>query len=260
MKNLIIVTVILFMFQCFADMTCLKISGSFDVSINIWKDRWSQYNNSSFEPSSNQLSSVYGYYQEYSKINGFRSWRQIGGVNAIWFGDKCNPISSFDVWYIGDPNCVAVPAIRKSIPRIPTFIPNMPEYGKRNYDLLDRPMRNGYPIVESITITEEEFTNLVNSVSMISLEAPLFIESIAVINNSVNLWWRDKDTNCTYRVMRSFDLVNWEECSVEIKATNISNQVNHYSELRDGSNITPIELVVKGNQVVFFKVVKRKLL
>jgi len=258
MKNVVIAAGILFALQCFADITCIKVSGSFEASIDVWKSRWQQYNGSTFEPSSNQVKEVWGYYREGEKINGFRSWSQIGGVNAIWFGDRCSPYDSFDVWYVGDPNCVAVPAVRKSIPRIPTFIPNILAYGGRNFNLLDRPITSGFPKIESVTITEEEYTNLVKSINAVSLEEPLFIETIDVIAGDVNLWWRGKDTNCTYMVMRSFDLINWEECSFEIKSANRSDQVNHYSEIRDGLNIVPTGLAAKMNQAVFFKVVKKR--
>jgi len=260
MKNLIIVILILFISQCYADIACLKISGSFDASIEIWKSRWYQYNGSILEISSNQIKSVYGYYIEDGKINGLKYWKQIGGDNAIWFGDRCNPLNSYDTWYIGNPNCVSVPANRKSIPRIPTFIPNILEYGNRNFNILDRPAKNGYPTIESIILTEEELTNLVNSISIAFLDEPLFIDSINIINNDVNLWWRDKDTNCSYKVMRSFDLINWEESSIEIKSLGVSNKSNHYSEMRDSLNIMPTSMVLKTNKnkSIFFKLIKKK--
>ena len=261
MSKLIIILLIMISIKSLADVTCLKISGSFDASIEIWKSRWYQYNNSNLNISSDKVSKIYGYYIEDGKKNGLKYWKQIGGDNAIWFGDKCNPINSYDAWYIGNPNCVAVPANRKSIPRIPTFIPNILEYGKRNFNILDRPERAGYPTIESITLTEEEFTNLVSSINMKDLEEPLFIDSINIINNNVNLWWKDKDTNCSYKVMRSFDLINWEENSIDIRNINKINQVNHYSESRDGIRaiFTSDILKTNKNQTIFFKIVKKKL-
>jgi len=265
MRKLAIAIMLLFVsYQCLADVTCLKVSGNFNGPIAIWKSRWQQYNGNIVEISSNQVLSVYGYYLEDGKRNGLKYWKQISGNNAIWFGDRCNPINSYDVWYIGDPSCVLVPSSRMSIPRIPTFIPNILEYGRRNFDILDRPKRIGYPVIESITFKDLEFTNLLNGFSVVSIDLetdnPIFIEAIDTSNNDVKLWWKDNTTNSNYLVMRSFDLINWEEASIKIVG---SSKVNSYSEMRDKpSNPAYLHSMIKENtnrnNSVFFKVIKSK--
>jgi hypothetical protein len=82
-----------------------------------------------------------------------------------------------------------------------------------------------------------------------------FIEKISFIDNNINLWWSG-NSNCTYIVMRSFDLANWEEASIGMRSL---NSMNHYSENRDGLNIRSISSILgtNRNQSVFYKVVRK---
>ncbi len=245
MKGLIAFFLCVFATLCVVAVDCLQISGSFDTSITIWQSRWKSYNGSNISISSNQVTAVYGYYVASGKRNGFTYYTQAGGGNAIWFGDRRNPYNSFDVWYIGDPNCVAVPARTLSIPRIPTFLPNMIELGARNFDLCSRPSTPGYPTIERITFTDSEYANLVKSFPIYGLDNPtLWIDRIYFVADNVMIEWKSCFTNSTYTVMKSTNLVDW---TVAVSNENSSTAINCYHE--------PF---LNKAEVIFFRVIETK--
>jgi len=167
--NLRLAIVIIGMAISAQGIDCLRVSGPWEAPVSIWQDRWFKYNGSVVEVSTAACAAVEGYYLPGDSLvvtSGVevarRKWRQVGGGNWGWFGNGGSPISTFDAWYFGDPNCVRVPIfVGRAIPRLPTFVPNQPGLGGRNFQPWDRPVSNGGPRVDWLVVTEAQASNLV---------------------------------------------------------------------------------------------------
>jgi len=165
------------------------VQGGFEEAIALWQSRWLEHGVQVELPSGLPVS-VHGLYKPCQPINGLKAWKQVGGDNYIWFGDRLNPVDSFDAWYIGDPACVFVPASKRSIPRWPIFVLN--EKGRNPFALLDRSLRHVRLASEAVGEAEA---------------APALVVTHAKVeNNKLLLQWEGAGA----RLERSRDLISWE--------------------------------------------------
>jgi hypothetical protein len=210
---------------------CLHVSGPWDAPIAIWQDRWLKYDGSVVTVSDTK--SVEGYYlpADKSYITGGvlvtnRKWKQVGGNNWCWFGNGGSPVSTFDAWYFGDPNCVAVPLFYGlAIPRLPTFLPNQAGLGTGNFKPWGRPVSNGFPRVELLVITDNQASNLLtygilNSTNELPtvIPVPPFSVNIRVINQKVEVFW-PSITGAVYTLWGSLDFSEWLVLKSAIQGT-----------------------------------------
>jgi hypothetical protein len=209
----LIMTVALTCMTCLGDVECLKVSGSFDIPVATWKVRRQSGGIPAVEISTSAVLSVIGHYVTAGMINGKPSWKQLGGNNVMWFGDRLNPQNSFDAWYIGDPGCAQVPAKRFSVPRLPTFVPNELALGVRNFDPCDRTRAVGMPVIERVVITDAEALVLSNMTQVIigslELDESVIISGISLSGEVVRLWWASHD-GMSYQVQKSQDMASWD--------------------------------------------------
>jgi hypothetical protein len=197
---------------------CILVGNDFSLPVSIWGERWAKYNGYTPTISTNVFNEVSGWYIPSTNITTrtkrpelSRRWKQVGGRNEIWWGDRLNPRDSYDTWYIGDPSCAQVPATRCSIPRLPTFIPNEKGSIDINLNPWRRTQSNGTPSVVMTVMSDDEMGSLTNNIygTWGSTDpTPTRITSISCSSGMVSITW-ETTTSGNFVILGSSDLVTW---------------------------------------------------